>query len=191
MHRVICKIRERNNQEGIPVEITAIWKEIVKTDDIEIGMTKSEIKAKIDSLEFPRATGSETNDALDYYKEFNHLLLRASMGTLFDLRYHTNFKKDENGWKCKECKTLGIQKHFLNDCPTFKENRNQLYAKNRTFFHSLKNHELHNVIINIRDIEVLHEADYRVIIEFRKALNLFIESSFDKFNNMYPKEQQL
>ena len=76
----------------LPNELLEIWNGLIDSNRLTLEVEYRELKGIIEELEF----GVRHEDDVDLLKlvsEFNHLLLRGSLGVLFDLRTHPNLKK--------------------------------------------------------------------------------------------------
>ena len=148
-HRVAHKVRKRMMLPSWPNELLEVWNILRDSDRFTLESNYRELEGIVDELEFGLKHKDDV-DLLKFVNEFNHLLLRGSLGVLFDLRTHLNFKQlaDLN---CKACNsTRGTQKHFLDECPQWQEQRDSFRASYKEALDLIGSPSINDLMINLR-----------------------------------------
>ena len=180
--------------ETIPRELQLIWEELVGTDQVTLTMTKEQIREEIDRLEFGE-NGEGDLDIMRYVKEFDYRVLRASLGVLFSLKHHLNFKQEAD-FQCKICHCEGTQEHFLGECSLWDEKKRILREKHNELLSTMNVTNLHRLLTNIRAIkcnwkkvENLSNLKER-IRDLMSDVEEFIIFAFDEFAVLYPNKER-
>jgi hypothetical protein len=191
-HRVARKIKERMSLETIPRELQLIWEELVGSDLVFLTMTKEQIRDEIDRLEFGEK-GEGDLDIMKYAKEFDYRVLRASLGVLFSLKHHLNFKPEAD-FQCKICHCEGTQEHFLGECSLWDEKKKMLRGKHNELLSAMNVTNLHQLLTNIRAIKcnwgnVVNLSNLKQKIrDLMTDVEEFIIFAFDEFVALYPNK---
>lgn len=158
--------------------------------NLSIDMERSQVKSAVDACEF----GPQQKLAVDMLAvldEFNHLVLRACIGTLLDLRCHFNFCTGAV-FVCSDCNVRGTQSHFVDTCPRWATLRRSFLDSHRGVLSLVCSGQINVILTKPKEVQLSRHASKEWINQKSRLLGAdlkaYIGSIFEEFFLIYSKE---